>query len=249
MSGKSTYIRAVALLQIMAQVGSFVPAEYASFSIIYSMFARVTLDDRIESNLSSFSVEMREMAFIFKNIDSRSMAIIDELGRGTSTRDGLAIAVAMSEALIRSGASVWFATHFVELATALEARPGVLNLNLSAETTVTPEGLPHINMLYRVSPGPMLDNEHYGINLARAIGLPKIFCDNAQEVADDMRRQREEKRQTSESRVSLKRRVLVRELHEQLRLARYSGSREALPAYLEKLQKQFVIGMGNLSLD
>lgn len=106
MSGKSTYIRSIALLQIMAQIGSFVPAEYASFPIIHHIFARVSMDDNIESNLSTFSVEMREMAFILRNIDDKSLAIIDELGRGTSTQDGLAIAIAMSEALIQSKASV-----------------------------------------------------------------------------------------------------------------------------------------------
>ncbi len=133
MSGKSTYIRTVALLQIMAQVGSFVPAEYAAFPIIHSLYSRVSTDDSIEENMSTFSVEMREMAFILgldspqavtrehaadvllRNINKKSLAIIDELGRGTSTRDGLAIAIAIAEALIQSGALVFFATHFCEL--------------------------------------------------------------------------------------------------------------------------------------
>lgn len=106
MSGKSTYIRTVALLQIMAQIGSLVPAEYAAFPVMNNMFARVSLDDSIESSLSTFSVEMREMAFILRNMDSKSLAIVDELGRGTSTRDGLAIPIAMSEALMEKKASV-----------------------------------------------------------------------------------------------------------------------------------------------
>ncbi|UPK91984.1 hypothetical protein LCI18_002919 [Fusarium solani-melongenae] len=137
MSGKSTYIRAVALLQIMAQIGSFVPAKYAAFPIIHSIFARVSLDDNIESNLSTFSVEMREMAFILRNIDDKSLAVIDELGRATSNRDGLAIAIAMSEALIQSKASVWFATHFGDLTRVFAQRPGVLNLHLAATTSTT----------------------------------------------------------------------------------------------------------------
>lgn len=249
MSGKSTYIRSIALLQIMAQIGSFVPADYASFSIIHSIFARVSLDDRIEANLSTFSVEMRDMAFIFKNIDSHSMAIIDELGRGTSTRDGLAIALAMSEALIRSNASVWFATHFIELAKALQNRPGVLDLHLQAENSTTQEGLPHTNMLYKVKSGTMDDQEHYGINLARAIGLPKHFCDKAEEVADSIKMQREEKREKSESRINSARRVLILNLHEQLRLAQKSGSEEALPAFLRQLQKQFILDMAKLQVE
>lgn len=230
----------------MAQVGCFVPAEFASFSVIDSMFARVSLDDRIESNLSTFSVEMRDMAFIFKNIDHRSMAIIDELGRGTSTRDGLAIAVAMSEALAKSKASVWFATHFIELAKALQDRPGVLNMHLSAENKTTREGLPHIHMLYKAVNGITDEEEHYGINLARAIGLPKTFCDKAEAVADDIRTKREEKCNKSESRISMARRGLILELHAQLNLAYKSGSEEALPGFLQKLQTKFILEMSKL---
>lgn len=115
MSGKSTYIRMVALLQVMAQIGCFVPAEYASFPIIQQLFVRMSTDDSIEANMSTFSIEMREMAFILRNINKNSMVVVDELGRGTSTRDGLAIAIAISEALLQSEAFVWFATHFEQL--------------------------------------------------------------------------------------------------------------------------------------
>ncbi len=133
MSGKSTYIRSVALMGVMAQVGSFVPAQYASFPIVHQLFARVSMDDSIEANISTFASEMRETAFILRsilpilqspvnaansrtrNIDNQSLAIIDELGRGTSTRDGLAIALSIAEALVESKALVFFATHFREL--------------------------------------------------------------------------------------------------------------------------------------
>ena len=130
MSGKSTYIRTIALLQIMAQIGCFVPVEFGAFSVIDSLFARVSTEDNIEENMSTFSVEMREMAFILRfvalkvmcfgtdtdrNINDSSLAIIDELGRGTSTNDGLAIAISMAEALLQSGALVFFSTHFTEL--------------------------------------------------------------------------------------------------------------------------------------
>ncbi|KAG9541811.1 hypothetical protein KCU79_g18374, partial [Aureobasidium melanogenum] len=112
MSGKSTYIRSIALLSVMAQIGCFVPAEFASFPIIKQLFARISIDDSIEANVSTFASEMRETAFILKNIDKNSLVIIDELGRGTSPRDGLAIALAIAEALVESRALVWFATHF-----------------------------------------------------------------------------------------------------------------------------------------
>ncbi|KAM0316079.1 hypothetical protein ACHAPQ_011420 [Fusarium lateritium] len=243
MSGKSTYIRAVALLQIMAQIGSFVPAEYAAFSMIHSIFARVSLDDNIESNLSTFSVEMREMAFILRNIDDKSLAVIDELGRATSNRDGLAIAIAMSEALIQTRASVWFATHFVDLTKVLADRPGVLNLHLAATSSTTEEGLPHITMLYKATSGAIRDEEHYGINLARAIGLPQSFIEKAEEVAKDLRRKREASKRSSESAKLIARRKLILNLQDALKQARESGSEEALPGYLQRLQEEFVSRM------
>lgn len=115
MSGKSTYIHSVALMCVMAQVGCFVPAAYASFPLMHQLFARVSMDDSIEANVSTFASEMRETAFILRNIDKNSLAIIDELGRGTSTRDGLAIALSIAEALVESKAMIWFATHFRDL--------------------------------------------------------------------------------------------------------------------------------------
>ncbi|KAI8723059.1 hypothetical protein NCS52_00160800 [Fusarium sp. LHS14.1] len=245
MSGKSTYIRAVALLQIMAQIGSFVPAKYAAFSIVHSIFARVSLDDNIESNLSTFSVEMREMAFILRNIDDKSLAVIDELGRATSNRDGLAIAIAMSEALIQSKASVWFATHFSDLTRAFAQRPGVLNLHLAATTSTTADGLPHIKMLYKATTGAVGD-EHYGINLARAIGLPQGFIDKAEEVAKDIRRKREASKRSSESSRLVARRNMILNLWAALKQARDSGTEEGLPRYLKQLQAEFIIRMERL---
>jgi DNA mismatch repair protein MSH4 len=132
MSGKSTYIRMIALMQIMAQIGCFVPAEYAAFPIIHQLFVRMSTDDSIEANMSTFSIEMREMAFILNNIDHKSIAIIDELGRATSTRDGLAIALAISEALIQSNALIWFATHFNQL----REKPCSMNLEKTEKLTL-----------------------------------------------------------------------------------------------------------------
>lgn len=243
MSGKSTYIRALPLLQIMAQIGSFVPAQYASFSIIETLFARVSTDDSIEANLSTFSLEMRDMAFILRNIGSKSLAIIDELGRGTSTRDGLAIAVSMSEALVQSKASVWFATHFLELARVFAGRPGVLNLHLATACSKTREGLPMLTMLYKATGSSLDQEEHYGINLARAIGFPDSFISKAEEVAQDLRNTREANKSSSEYRKLTARRKLLLNLHEALKQARECGSEEALPGYLTRLQEEFVLRM------
>lgn len=243
MSGKTTYIRSIALLQIMAQIGCFVPAEYASFPIIHHIFARVSMDDSIESNLSTFSVEMREMAFILRNINDRSLAIIDELGRGTSNRDGLSIAIAMSEALVQSKASVWFATHFVELARVLADRPGVLNLHLSAKNSTSADGIPQITMLYKIEKGAIDDSEHYGINLARALGFPSTFIRKAEEVATSLRTRREANQQNSESKRLIARRRLILNLHVALKQASESGSDVALPGYLARLQEEFITRM------
>ncbi|EHK18134.1 uncharacterized protein TRIVIDRAFT_194557 [Trichoderma virens Gv29-8] len=241
MSGKSTYIRSVALLQIMAQIGCFVPAEFATFPIIHNIFARISTQDNIEANLSSFGVEMREMAFILKNIDNKSLAIIDELGRGTSVRDGMAIAMAISEALIDTGASIWFATHFVELARVLADRPGVLNLHLASNTSVGDGGIPQLTMLYKATAGTVDDENHYGIALARAIGMPESFINCAESVANDLRKRRESNRQSSESYKEIHRRKLVLNLYEAIKQANNSSNKEALPGYLKRLQEEYIL--------
>ncbi|KAF7188145.1 MutS protein-like 4 [Pseudocercospora fuligena] len=174
MSGKSTYIRSVALMTIMAQIGSFVPAQYAAFPIIRQIFARVSMDSNIEANVSTFASEMRETAFILHNIDHSSMAIIDELGRGTSTRDGLSIAIAIAEALVSSRALVWFATHFRDLAQILSERNGVVNLHLSVMITQN-----QMNMLYTIASGAEKE-EHYGLKLARLVPLPRDVIEHAE---------------------------------------------------------------------
>ncbi|KAL5606435.1 uncharacterized protein BROUX77_003628 [Berkeleyomyces rouxiae] len=247
MSGKSTYIRSVALFQIMAQIGCFIPAEYASFPVIHSMFARVSTDDSIEANMSTFSIEMREMAFILRNVDENSMAIIDELGRGTSTRDGLAIAVAMAESLIKSKARVWFTTHFLELGEALQDQPGVLNLHLATHTSDETGSAPKTTMLYKVESG-VVDNEHYGLRLAKAMGFPPRFIQFAEAVLQDLQARREASKQSAERTQIIARRRLVMNLFESLKHVVNSKMDNAkLWAYLERLQEEFINRMEELS--
>ncbi|OAA76793.1 DNA mismatch repair protein MutS, C-terminal domain protein [Akanthomyces lecanii RCEF 1005] len=243
MGGKSTYIRAIALLQIMAQVGCFVPAEYASFSVVHNIFTRISLNDNIEAGLSSFSVEMRDMAFILRNVDQQSMVIIDELGRGTSTRDGLAIAIAMAEALIQSKAFVWFATHFLDLACVLANRPGVLNLHLASDCAISEDGVPHVTMLYKTERGPEQDEQDYGINLAKAMGLPQTIIREAEEFVRASRLRKEANKQNTEAEKLQRRRQLILGLHEALKQARVDGAEDALPGYLKQLQHEFVTQM------
>ncbi|KAI1105460.1 DNA mismatch repair protein-like protein MutS [Jackrogersella minutella] len=249
MSGKSTYIRMISLLQVMAQVGCFVPAQYAAFTVIQQLFVRMSTDDSIEANMSTFSLEMREMAFILRNINGRSLAIIDELGRGTSTRDGLAIALSISEALIQSNSLVWFATHFQQLAKVLGSRPGVLNLHLATETYQMDDGNPKMTMLYKITSGPVQE-EHYGLNLARAIGFPERFIGVAEDVSKTLAETIEKKKQTSQSRKLLRRRKLILNLHDTLKQLRESDMDDAaLGSYLKRLQDEFVSRMDEIERD
>ncbi|KAM0690703.1 hypothetical protein Q7P36_009472 [Cladosporium allicinum] len=244
MSGKSTYIRSVALMQVMAQVGSFVPAQYASFPIIRQLFARISLDDNIEANVSTFAAEMREAAFIMRNIDGQSMAIVDELSRGTSTRDGLAIAIAIAEALIESRALVWFVTHFRDLAKILAERNGVVNLHLAVDNSEDDK----MEMLYRVSSGAVQD-EHYGLKLARVMPLPPDVIEHAELVSatlDQAMRKKKSERASLGIVVARKRRLLLN-LKEHLTQAK-NGSMddEDLTQWLKDLQRELVVRMSAL---
>ncbi|KAK6954798.1 hypothetical protein Daesc_004767 [Daldinia eschscholtzii] len=241
----------------MAQVGCFVPAQYAAFPVIQQLFVRMSTDDSIEANMSTFSLEMREMAFILRNINNRSLAIIDELGRGTSTRDGLAIAMAISEALIQSNTLTWFSTHFQQLgepsnidrvrtAKVLGNRPGVLNLHLATEVYETDSGNPKMTMLYRVTSG-QIQEDHYGLNLARAIGFPERFIEVAEEVSKTLAESIERKKQNSQSRKLLRRRKLILNLHDTLlQLQESDMDDDALGSYLRRLQSEFVSRMDEI---
>ena len=239
MSGKSTYIRSIALMMVMAQIGSFVPAEYASIPVIRQLFARVSIDDNVEANVSTFGAEMRETAFILRNIDKYSMIIIDELGRGTSTRDGLAIALAIAEALVESRALVWFATHFRELAKVLAERNGVVNMHLSVDTSQADTMV----MLYRIAEG-VESEEHYGLQIARILPFPPDVIEHATEVANKLEQQNKQRQKASLSIIHARRRKLILNLKEQLIQAQQGAmDGEVLRSWLKELQCEFVVRM------
>ncbi|KAH8731413.1 muts domain V-domain-containing protein [Phaeosphaeriaceae sp. PMI808] len=245
MSGKSTYIRSVALMVIMAQIGSYVPAAYASFPIFYQVFARLGMDDNIETNVSTFASEMREIAFILRNVDKRSLAIIDELGRGTSIRDGLAIALAIAEALVSSKALVWFATHFKDLAIIMGERSGVQSLHLAVEM----DNNQSMKMLYRISPGAV-KTTHYGLTLACAVPLPPGIVDHATHVARKLEARMMKRKKTPESVLREKRRKLILNLREHLFQAQNGVlDGEVLTAWLKELQKEFVNRMTAIEIE
>lgn len=240
MSGKSTYIRSISLMVIMAHIGCFVPADYASFPIIHQLFARAASVDEINASVSTFAAEMREISYILRNVDGRSLVIVDELGRGTSTTDGLAIAIAIAEALVDSHAFVWFATHFRDLARIMAERSGVVNLSfavkLSHETS-------KMTMLYKIQEGHVQE-KFYGLALAKVLPFPPQVLDVAQRVSTHLYKNAEDRAISSKALGTSRKRNLVLQLREQL-LQAHNGNinGEELRQWLKRLQDDFAMRM------
>ena len=176
MGGKSTYLRQAALIAILAQMGSFVPAESASLPILDRIFTRIGASDNLARGRSTFMVEMTETAVILNTASSRSFIVLDEIGRGTATYDGLALAWAVVEHIHeRTRAKTLFATHYHELTELAERLEGVRNLRVSVK-----EAGDHIIFLRKVEPGRA--DRSYGIEVARLAGLPLGVIERAREV-------------------------------------------------------------------
>jgi len=176
MAGKSTYLRQVALIALLAQIGSFVPAKAAKTGLVDRIFTRVGAFDDLASGQSTFMVEMNETANILHNASRRSLVILDEIGRGTSTFDGLSIAWAVAEFILRSvGAKTLFATHYHHLNELAEIIPGVKNVRVA----VKEEG-DEVTFLHRIVEGGT--DRSYGIQVARLAGLPEEVIRRAREV-------------------------------------------------------------------
>ncbi len=176
LSGKSTFIRQVALLTLMAQMGSFVPARRAKIGIADRIFTRVGASDDLGRGHSTFMVEMTEAANILNNATPRSLVILDEIGRGTSTYDGVSLAWAISEYLHdRAGCRTLFATHYHELARLADRLKGVRNYNVLVR-----EGPEDIVFLHKIAPGSA--DRSYGIHVARLAGVPREVLERAEEV-------------------------------------------------------------------
>jgi DNA mismatch repair protein MutS len=175
MAGKSTYIRQVALIVFLAHIGSFVPAKSCSIGIVDRIFARVRSGDDLSHGNSTFMVEMNEMANILNNMTGRSLVIIDEIGRGTSTYDGLSIAWAVVECLARGTTRTLFATHYHELTKLAEFSKKIKNYKMSVK-----EWNDEIIFIREVVPGAA--DRSYGIHVARLAGLPLSVVARAREV-------------------------------------------------------------------
>jgi len=182
MGGKSTYLRQSALLAVLAQIGSFVPAKQARLSIVDRVFARVGASDNIARGYSTFMVEMRETARILHAATSKSLVVLDEIGRGTATFDGMSIAWAVAEYLVtqpKARPRTLFATHYHELTDLADARPGVVNAHVLVR-----EWHEDILFLRKVVDGR--SDRSYGIQVARLAGLPTDVVTRAREILSQL---------------------------------------------------------------
>jgi DNA mismatch repair protein MutS len=178
MSGKSTYLRQVALIVLMAQIGSFVPAASAEIGLVDRIFTRIGAQDEIHAGQSTFMVEMVEVANILHHATPRSLLILDEVGRGTSTYDGVAIAWAMVEHIHNHPdlrAKTLFATHYHELTQLSDLLPGVRNYNVAVS-----ESAGQVVFLHKIIAGGA--DKSYGIHVAQLAGLPRSVISRANEI-------------------------------------------------------------------
>ena len=180
MSGKSTYIRQTALLALMAQTGSFLPAKEAEIGLVDRIFTRVGASDELMRGQSTFMVEMTETANIINNATTRSLVILDEVGRGTSTYDGLALAWAITEHLAtKVTCRTLFATHYHELTELAELFANVRNLNVAVR-----EWMDEVVFLHRILPGGT--DKSYGVHVAKLAGIPKSILRRSQEILEEL---------------------------------------------------------------
>jgi len=184
MGGKSTYLRQTALLSVLAQTGSFVPAREAKIPLVDRIFARVGASDNIARGQSTFMVEMQETAHILRAATSKSLVVLDEIGRGTATFDGLSLAWAVAEYLAtnpKARPKTLFATHYHELTDLADATPGVVNFHVAAR-----EWKDDIIFLRKIVPGR--SDRSYGIQVARLAGLPLPVIDRARDILSALER-------------------------------------------------------------
>ncbi|MBR2877185.1 MAG: DNA mismatch repair protein MutS [Clostridia bacterium] len=222
MAGKSTYMRQVALIVLMAQIGSFVPASSAKIGIVDKIFTRVGASDDLSQGQSTFMLEMTEVADILKNATSKSLIVFDEIGRGTSTFDGMSIARAVLEYTAdkkKIGAKTLFATHYHELTELENTVEGVKNYN----TSVKKRG-DDITFLRRIVKGAA--DGSYGVEVAKLAGVPKAVVENAKVILKSL----EEQQRVSLGEVK---KTVVEEEPEELQLSFSSGNKEA---FVEKVK-------------
>ena len=186
MGGKSVFLKQTAILVILAQMGAFVPAQEATVGIVDRIMTRIGAHDALSRGNSTFMVEMNETAHILASMTPRSLILLDEVGRGTSTFDGISIAWAIVEYLYkpRGGPKVLFATHYFELTDLANKYPAVQNYHVQAQEYKDESGQSKLAFLYRILPGAA--DQSYGIHVAEIAGLPAACTLRARKVLKDL---------------------------------------------------------------
>jgi len=183
MSGKSTYLQQICLIVILAQIGCYVPAQFASLRVVDRIFTRIGNGDNVENNSSTFMTEMKETAFIMQNVTSKSLIVVDELGRATSSSDGLAIAWSCCEHLLSVKAYTIFATHMEGLSELATMYPNVKILHFEVNLRND-----RLDFKFRLKDG-IRRVPHYGLQLARVAGLPASVIDTATNITSQITEQ------------------------------------------------------------
>ncbi|XP_077394456.1 mutS protein homolog 4 [Festucalex cinctus] len=247
MSGKSTYLKQVALCQIMAQIGSFVPAEYASFRVADQIFTRIGVDDDFETNSSTFMLEMKEVSYIIHNVSERSLIIIDELGRGTSAEEGIGICHSVCEFLLSLKAFTLFATHYLELCQLESLYPSVDNQHMQVQHTRTSDtGTETIVYTHLLGQG-FSEEKHYGLRAAEMTSLPSSIIQEAKTIASKVSKQLSAKRKRDPE--TERQRALYHLATRLLQTARNSRLHpDSLRMYLKGLKNQYEAELEALGL-
>uniref|UniRef100_A0A8C3T4Z3 MutS protein homolog 4 n=1 Tax=Chelydra serpentina TaxID=8475 RepID=A0A8C3T4Z3_CHESE len=238
MSGKSTYLKQIALCQIMAQIGSYVPAEYSSFRIAEQIFTRIGMDDDIETNSSTFMKEMKEITYIIQNANDKSLIIIDELGRGTSTEEGIGICYSVCEYLLSLKAFTLFATHFLELCHIDALYPNVENNHFEVQHVRNSVGNKEkITYTYIISKGHT-EEKNYGLKAAEVSSLPPSVILDAKEITTHIARQILQKQRTTPE--TLRQRAVYHLATRLVQTARNSRlDPDSLRIFLKGLKKKY----------
>ncbi|KAL7415766.1 muts domain V-domain-containing protein [Mrakia frigida] len=240
MSGKSTYLLAIGLMTVQALVGSYVPAEYASFKLYDSLLSRLSNEDDMAGSLSTFALEMRTSASILSLVTKGSLVLIDELGRGTSPTEGVAISHAIAEQLIKTKATVFFATHFRDLTLTLGGYDSVQNLHLQVET----HRKGPLTFNYKILEGPSVE-AHYGLELAALASLPQDVMEVATDVAFQLGQMERAGREASKSNQTQIRRKILLTWKDKLQVAFKSNLDDSdLAEFLRFLQRELVGDLG-----
>jgi DNA mismatch repair protein MutS len=239
MGGKSTYMRQTALIVLMAYIGSFVPAEQAVLGPIDRIFTRVGASDDLASGRSTFMVEMTETATILHNATAQSLVLMDEIGRGTSTYDGLSLAWACASYLSQQlKALTLFATHYFELTDLAAFLPGVANIHLDAV-----EHDEHIVFMHQVQDGAA--SKSYGLQVAQLAGVPKTVIEMAKQKLAELEQQSEKR--TSENLTAEPKSAVPPGLKQAKQLAQAQRLQQQLP--LETAEHPIVLALTSIDPD